>query len=338
MKENLVIILSHCDTRAKIETLKDKIESLKMLDLDIMLLSHYPVSTYIQKQVNYFIYDQSNPLLNHSSPEKSRGVIAWSNITDQRRDKSFGLFSMLPDAGWAVFNKIKKAADISLPLGYRYYSIINYDLDLNHSFAKQLKNLDFEGDILLSWSRQENDDRIMGKGPGLLFSILKKEAFSKIRQAMSKEDYIETREEEPSKLKYKFAEEYWGHLTEPFDISYTEETSISVVNTLSDETMTYPQTASAKQPEGNLLFRIFFEGKPPANKVFIFNIKKGGPIKFKINGEKLIEVSYCHLEENMTTISYINSDGVEYSFDEERKRAKKLSNEIFFPVKKDWHP
>jgi len=75
--KNLVIILSHCDTEGKIKILKDNLESLNMLNLDTMLTSHCPLSTDIQKEVNYFIYDKSNPLLfltNGKQHEASRAV------------------------------------------------------------------------------------------------------------------------------------------------------------------------------------------------------------------------------------------------------------------------
>jgi len=329
--KNLVIILSHCDTEEKVKILEGKLESLKMLGLDIMLLSHCPLSAKIQKQVNYFVYDESNPLLH---PQKSRGVVAWTQF--RFRDSFLGIRSVLPDAGWAVFNKIMKAADLGLPLDYEYYSIINYDLDLQPSFVKELRNLDFDGDILLSWSKQRDDENVMGKGPGLLFAILRKKAFSEIRKTISKEEYLRSDRTKYARLKHEFGEEYWGYLTEPFKTSYTRETSISTVNTLSDEAMLYPQTAGGEQPEGDLLFRIFFAGEPPANKVFIFNIKGDNPIRFKINGEKVVEVSSSHLEENVITISYIKSDGLEYFFDEERKRAAELSNQILFPVEAEW--
>jgi len=344
--KNLVIILSHCDTEEKIKILEDKLESLNMLGLDVMLLSHCPVSADIQKEVSYFVFDKSNPLLhieNGPLHSQSRTVTAWFEIPFG--DNFLEMMSFLPDAGWAVFNKIIKAADLALPLDYDYYSIINYDLDLQPSFVKELINLDFDGDVLLSWSMQDGDDYEetcrnnkpmlgMGKGPGLLFSILKKEAFSEIRRTISREEYL--KKDKENALRYEFAEQYWGFLTKPFSASFTEEVSVSTANTLEASDQTARNTE-----EGDYLFRIFFEGRIASStigfpesktkesvKVFIFDIKSEKPIKFKINGEKIIEVSSPHLEDNVRSIDHLKTDGSNYSFDEEKERATELFNRI----------
>ena len=338
--KNLVIILSHCDTEGKIKILEDKLESLNMLGLDTMLLSHCPISTDIQKQVNYFVYDESNPLMyleGGACNVESRAIRAWADIplgNDKVR-----ITSILPDAGWAVFNKIMKSADLGLPLDYEYYSIINYDMDLKPSFVKELTNIDFDGDILLSWSEQQSKNAIIGKGPGLLFSILKKEAFSKIRQAISKQEYLK-KDKESNALEYEFAEAYWGFLTKSFNVSFTEEVSTSTINTLKDGNLLYGQVAMVKEYNDDNLFRIFLEGEregPLATpkkliKVLIFNIKGGKPTRFKINGEKIIEVSSPHLEDNVRSISYLKPDGSDYSFDKEKERATELFNHIQFSL------
>jgi len=351
--KNLVIILSHCDTERKIKILQDNLESLDMLGLDVMLLSHCPINTDIQKQVNYFVYDESNPLMylkNGLFHTQSRAIVSWAEIPFG--NDLLSISSFLPDAGWAVFNKIIKAADLGLPLDYDYYTIINYDLDLQPSFVKELINLDFDGDILLSWSKQKGDDYEeicrknktlgMGKGPGLLFSILKKEAFSEIRRTISREEYLK-KDKETNALKYEFAEEYWGFLTRPFNVSFTEEVSTSIANTLKDENSSYTQIARRKHKDSHL-FRIFFEGEADGRtigfsdlpepktkrpiKVFIFDVKSKKPIRFKINEEKIIDVSFPHLEDNVRSISYLKPDGSDYSFSRERERATELFNRI----------
>lgn len=340
--------------------LEGKLESFDMLGLDVMLLSHYPVSTYIQKQVSYFVYDNSNPLLilEHGPRHIHSRAVVSSTIVDYGEDwedhrypaRRIRMKSFLPDAGWAVFNKMMKAADLGLPLDYDYYTIINYDVDLQPSFVKEMINLDFDGDMLLSWSMQEGEDYKevckenkpmlgMGKGPGLLFSILKKEAFSEIRRTISREEYL--KKDEENALKYEFAEQYWGFVTKPFDVYFTEEVSVSMVDTLKDDCLAYGQIASVENDteEESNSFKIFFEGrrlepgsdptKPETKesiRVFIFHIE--GTQRFKINGEKIIELTSDHLEENVKSISYLKPDGPDYSFDKERERATELFNRI----------
>ena len=47
MKNNLIIILSHCDSKEKIEILTDNIKKLKTQNFDILLLSHTPIPSHI---------------------------------------------------------------------------------------------------------------------------------------------------------------------------------------------------------------------------------------------------------------------------------------------------
>jgi hypothetical protein len=51
---------------SRIKLTKDTIDSLKPLGRKIMLLSHYPVDADIQRMVDYYIYDEHNPLTYHS--------------------------------------------------------------------------------------------------------------------------------------------------------------------------------------------------------------------------------------------------------------------------------
>ena len=73
MKNNLIIILSHCDTEEKKEVLINNVNKLKSNNFDILLVSHIPIPSSIQELVEYFIYDKSNPIINW--PE--RGMVFW---------------------------------------------------------------------------------------------------------------------------------------------------------------------------------------------------------------------------------------------------------------------
>ena len=78
MKNNLIIILSHCDSKEKIEILTDNIKKLKTQNFDILLLSHTPIPSHIQQMIEYFIYDKSNPIINWPY----RGMVFWKKILD----------------------------------------------------------------------------------------------------------------------------------------------------------------------------------------------------------------------------------------------------------------
>ena len=54
MKNNLIIILSHCDTEEKREILIDNINKIKSNNFDILLVSHIPIHPSIQELVKIF--------------------------------------------------------------------------------------------------------------------------------------------------------------------------------------------------------------------------------------------------------------------------------------------
>lgn len=77
--KKLFVIGAYPNSKKKEDILKKEILSLKHLDYDIMIVSHYPVSKEIQLMVDYYLYDKNQNL----TPQKySNGVMAspyyWS--------------------------------------------------------------------------------------------------------------------------------------------------------------------------------------------------------------------------------------------------------------------
>ena len=65
-KDEVIILGTYPNLKSRVQLTKDTIKSLKPLGRKIMLLSHYPVDDDIQKMVDYYIYDNENPLTHHS--------------------------------------------------------------------------------------------------------------------------------------------------------------------------------------------------------------------------------------------------------------------------------
>lgn len=61
-----IILFSHADTEEKEQILYESISSLKLLDLNIILASHIPVSERNQSLCNYFVKDDNNLILSES--------------------------------------------------------------------------------------------------------------------------------------------------------------------------------------------------------------------------------------------------------------------------------
>jgi len=64
--EEVVIIGTYPNLKSRVELTKQTIESLKLLNRKIMLISHYPVDADIQRMCDFYIYDAENPLTHHS--------------------------------------------------------------------------------------------------------------------------------------------------------------------------------------------------------------------------------------------------------------------------------
>lgn len=64
--KKIIIISSYASTPEKEKTLNECIDKVLNKGYDVMLTSHYPVPDYIQKKVNYCIYDSDNILLPYS--------------------------------------------------------------------------------------------------------------------------------------------------------------------------------------------------------------------------------------------------------------------------------
>jgi hypothetical protein len=60
--KKLIVIGSYPNTPKKEEVLISEIQSLKEIGFDLMLVSHYPVSSEIQHMVDYYVYDKKQTL------------------------------------------------------------------------------------------------------------------------------------------------------------------------------------------------------------------------------------------------------------------------------------
>lgn len=66
IEEELIVIGTYPNLKKRVELTKECIASLKPLGRKIMLVSHYPVDQEIQKMVDYYVYDNHNPMTTHS--------------------------------------------------------------------------------------------------------------------------------------------------------------------------------------------------------------------------------------------------------------------------------
>lgn len=202
MKNNLIIITCHCNNEEKIQVLEENINLLKSIDLDIMLVSHVPVPFDIQSQVEYVIYDKSNPIIDFPY----RGMVFWRTMNFNGTIIRFD--NILSDYGWTAFNQYLLGGNLGLSLNYNFYSFINYDVKLTNLM---LDSFQTPSDFLVSNVVDNNDEKGY-RFPSFMLNILSKKNLKSILPIIDKKYYMSDTHPWLKGGKFRDAEDYWGHL------------------------------------------------------------------------------------------------------------------------------
>jgi hypothetical protein len=125
----IALIQSHCNSDEKIQILKDNIQKLSSLGVDILLFSHIPLPSDITDKVKYYVFDSTNPIL----WEERRHFYWWA-------DDFVKLETTVPDYGWTVYNQIIKSFNLIRNDGYEMFFIVCYDLDINEFVVDKIIN------------------------------------------------------------------------------------------------------------------------------------------------------------------------------------------------------
>jgi len=115
---NCFIITSYCDTIKKVNELKKCIQNLKQFNIDILLHAHYPLDLDIQKSVNYYIYNSTNPVIT----DGSKTIVRWKWYMTASKLLTIPKF----DYSYAVMSQWKDSINF-LKDKYEQIYIINYD-------------------------------------------------------------------------------------------------------------------------------------------------------------------------------------------------------------------
>jgi|TARA_R110000772_G_scaffold268497_1_gene395798 hypothetical protein len=210
--KKIVLIQSHCNTKEKINFLKNNILTIKNLGLDVLLFSHIPLPEEIIELTDYFIYDKSNPIM-------------W----DERRHhywKTFGptkLSNTVPEYGWAVYNQVIKGSQLALQQDYDYYYLMCYDTIIGNVV---LNCLDAPSPIITFKHRKPDGVTFDAT---LIFSCFNKENLNKLINSFDRaeyasqthlitEEYLKSKIEQLSgKLSNKFVTDQFHESTDIFN-------------------------------------------------------------------------------------------------------------------------
>lgn len=141
--EHIFVVDCWPDNENRENDLLECIKILKTFNIRILLVGHYPVKPEIQKMVDYYIFDKSNPLL--LSDELSDYDVdsgRWTLLNGQRIEN---LQTFHHD--YAIWETMRNAFNFCNYLGKKYIHFLEYDnipnaYQYKQSFIERIKDFD----------------------------------------------------------------------------------------------------------------------------------------------------------------------------------------------------
>lgn len=124
------IITTYCDTQEKLNSLTDTVNRIAPYGYDIILYNHYPIHGDVLNNINFSIYDKSNPVIWNM---QHRAMTLWTKVINT----PYKLTRNMPDYGYAVAQQWKRSLEFVYNMGYERAYIINYDAKFSDSFFKR---------------------------------------------------------------------------------------------------------------------------------------------------------------------------------------------------------
>jgi len=118
----LVVVLSHADTRDKKDILSRCINEIKKQGFKILISSHIDIEKETLDDVEYFVLDRENPLILHDEFPGLPHVHIW--YANHQYEQSFALEF---NHSFAVLRLIKNGIAFALFNGYSKVHFVNYD-------------------------------------------------------------------------------------------------------------------------------------------------------------------------------------------------------------------
>jgi hypothetical protein len=129
--KKIALITSFCNNKEKINVLKNKLETLKNLNIDTILYTAIHLPEKIYKKADYTIISKENLVFDW--PIKA--YYQWTDIIIG--NLNIKMSRTYPDYGYAVLNQIKKMANLALSMDYDHFFIIDYDTHI----TDEVKNI-----------------------------------------------------------------------------------------------------------------------------------------------------------------------------------------------------
>jgi hypothetical protein len=203
--KKIALISTFCDTEEKQNILKENINILKNLGIDVMGISPIPIPNEIINLCDYFFYTKENPLLKwpiRLYTHWYEHMLPNGNITTFQRG--------LADYGWAGLYQVKKLSQFALTFDYDIFYHLIYDIEIDEELKKDI-NSNVVNQI---HPRRDPHSPEFLWDSSLHFMIFNREMMEMIEKEITLDNYLSTNgvaEGEVLKWKNKFNIPTSGH-------------------------------------------------------------------------------------------------------------------------------
>ena len=190
-EEHIFVIDSWPDNESKENDLINLIKKLKVYNIDILLVGHFPIKPEIQKMVDYYIFDKNNPLLTNDEFE-SHGVASgrWTHFENCKIDN---LHEFHHD--YAIWETMRSSFNYCKFLNKKYIHFFEYDNNPDIVQYRQsfLERIDGHDAIIYEYHDDSSKDTLLPYCATFIFSIKTDIAIDVIDSVKNKKDYFYNR-------------------------------------------------------------------------------------------------------------------------------------------------
>jgi glycosyltransferase involved in cell wall biosynthesis len=134
-KDEVIIISTYPDTSIRKQLTKECIESFKKTGRQIILVSHYPVTTELQQLVDYYFYDANNVMIHHSFYNR------FFNYTDNYNVEVNISALAKTNQSFAAYINLLNGFKLAQQLGFKKVLFAVYDVVLHESDLNTVDNI-----------------------------------------------------------------------------------------------------------------------------------------------------------------------------------------------------
>jgi autotransporter strand-loop-strand O-heptosyltransferase len=185
--EDIFVIDSWPDNESKERDLINLINRLKIYEIPILLTGHYPINSDIQKMVDYYLYDKSNPLLTIDEfQDFGVNSVRWTDMGSFRVENHREYHH-----DYAIWETMRNSFNFCKFLGKKYIHFLEYDnlphpIQYRQTFLERIR----DADVVLY---EYNKGSISEENPycsTYIFSIKTDVAVNVIDQIKTKDDFF----------------------------------------------------------------------------------------------------------------------------------------------------